>query len=191
MSSFAFLWPTAACVITGLALYVTRGVLDQTVTQHGVIRFAMLPPWQALLGFTCMAGLVLVGVDHLNAPRGTTSLTRPRLSALVLPLFSLIVLLLPYTPVLPDQWPVLQALAGPLGAIVWLSVAALQVWVLWQSRLITAARDRALEPDGRHHRDFRVDRGRRRARRAAAHQHHALSIGGRAALPGDRAKPVA
>jgi len=134
----AAVWPTAACVITGLALYVTRGVLDQTVTQDGVIRFAMLPPWQALLGFTCLAGLVLLGVDHLNAPRRTTTLTRPRLSALVLPLFSLIVLLLPYTPVLPDQWPVLQALAGPLGAIVWLSVAALQVWVLWQSRLITA-----------------------------------------------------
>ncbi len=60
----------------------------------------------------------------------------------MLPLFSLIVLLLPYPPVLPDQWPVLQALAGPLGAIVWLSVAALQLWVLWQSRLITA---RAIE----------------------------------------------
>jgi hypothetical protein len=60
------------------------------------------------------------------------------LSALVLPLLSLVVLLLPYTPLLPDQWPVLQALAGPLGAIVWLSVAALQLWVLWQGRLITA-----------------------------------------------------
>ena len=128
----------AACAITGLALYVTRGVLDQTVTANGVIRFAMLPPWQALLGFTCLAGLLLVGVDHLNAPRGTTTANRPRLSALVLPLFSLIVLLLPFAPVIPDQWPVLQALAGPLGAIVWLTVAALQLWVLWQSRLITA-----------------------------------------------------
>jgi hypothetical protein len=142
MSSFAFFWPTAACAITGLALYVTRGVLDQTVTANGVIRFAMLPPWQALLGFICLAGLLLVGVDHLNAPRGTTTVTRPRLSALVLPLFSLIVLLLPFAPVIPDQWPVLQALAGPLGAIVWLAVAALQIWVLWQSRLITA---RAIE----------------------------------------------
>ena len=127
-----------ACAITGLALYVTRGVLDQTVTANGVIRFAMLPPWQALLGFTCLAGLLLVGVDHLNAPRGTTTANRPRLGALVLPLLSLIVLLLPFTPVLPDQWPVLQALAGPFGAIVWLTVAALQLWVLWQSRLITA-----------------------------------------------------
>ena len=132
----------AACAITGLALYVTRGVLDQTVTANGVVRFAMLPPWQALVGFICLAALVLVGIDHLNAPRGTTTGKRPRLRELVLPLFALIVLLLPYLPVLPDRWPALQALAGPLGAIVWLSVAALQVWVLWQSRLITA---RAIE----------------------------------------------
>ena len=138
MSSFAFLVPMAACAVTGLALYVTRGVLDQTVTANGVVRFAMLPPWQALLGFTCLAGLLLVGIDHLNAPRGTTTAKRPQLRELVLPLFALIVLLLPYLPVLPDRWPALQALAGPLGALVWLAVAALQVWVLWQSRLITA-----------------------------------------------------
>ena len=131
-------WPAAACAITGLALYLTRGVLDQTVTANGVVRFAMLPPWQALVGFTCLAGLVLLAIDHLNAPRGTTTAQRPRLRELVLPMFALGVLLLPYLPVLPDRWPALQALAGPLAAIVWLSVIALQVWVLWQSRLITA-----------------------------------------------------
>ena len=80
----------------------------------------MLPPWQALAGFICLAALFLVGIDHLNAPRGTTSFQRPRLGALVLPLAALIVLLLPYLPVVPDRWPVLQALAGPLAAIVWL-----------------------------------------------------------------------
>ncbi|HEX6162669.1 MAG TPA: hypothetical protein VFZ31_04860, partial [Vicinamibacterales bacterium] len=138
----AFLWPMAACAITGLALYVTRGVLDQTVTAGGVIRFAMLPPWQALAGFMCLGGLLLVGIDHLNRPRGTTTARRPRLGDLVLPAFSLIVLLIPFLPIVPDQWPALQALAGPLGAIVWLVVAAMQVWTLWQSRLITA---RAIE----------------------------------------------
>ncbi len=138
MSSFAVLLPMAACAVTGLALYVTRGVLDQAVTANGVVRFAMLPPWQALLGFVCLAALWLVGIDHLNAPRGTTMAKRPRLRDLVLPLFAPIVLLLPFLPVLPDRWPALQALAGPLGAIVWLSVAALQVWVLWQARVITA-----------------------------------------------------
>jgi len=134
-----FLWPMAACAITGLALYVSRGVLDQTVTSNGIVRFAMLPPWQALVGFICLGALLLVGIDHLNAPRATTTATRrPRLGELVLPLFSSIVLLVPYMPILPDRWPVLQALAGPLGAIVWLVVAALQVWALWQSRLLTA-----------------------------------------------------
>src|SRR5690349_6895537 len=132
-------WPAAACLITGLALYVTRGVLDQTVRPSGVVRFAMLPPWQALLGFICLAAMLLIVIDHLNAPsRTTTQRTRPRLGELVLPLFSLVVLLVPYLPWLPDRLPALQALAGPLGAIVWLSVAALQVWVLWQSRLVTA-----------------------------------------------------
>jgi len=138
MSSFAFFWPTAACVITGLALYVTRGVLDQTVTAGGIVRFAMLPPWQAFLGFTCLAALVLVGIDHLNAPRGTTTGKRPRLGELVVPLCALGVLLLPFAPVVPDRFPVLQALSGPLAAIVWIAVAALQLWVLWQSRLIGA-----------------------------------------------------
>src|SRR3954471_4600172 len=133
MSSFGFVWPAIACAVTGLALYVTRGVLDQTVTANGIIRFAMLPPWQALLGFVCLGGLLLVGIDHLNAPSRTTTLTRPRLGELVLPLFSLIVRLIPFTPFIPDRWPALQALAGPLGAIVWLVVAALQVWTLWQS----------------------------------------------------------
>jgi hypothetical protein len=136
MSRFAFLWPAIACAITGAALYVTRGVLDQTATPGGVVRFAMLPPWQALLGFMCLAGLVLVGIDRLNAPRGTTTNRRPRLSELVLPMLALIVLLLPFLPVLPDRWPVLQALASPLVAVVWLAVAGLQLWTLWQSRLI-------------------------------------------------------
>src|SRR5688572_24469707 len=138
MSSLAFLWPAVACVIAGLALYVTRGVLDQTVTATGVLRFAMLPPWQALVGFICLAALGLVLIDHLNAPRGTTTKKRPRLRDVVPPLFALAILLLPFMPVVPDRWPALQALSGPLGAVVWLSVIALQVWVLWQLRLITA-----------------------------------------------------
>ena len=77
-------------------------------------------------------------------------------------------LLLPYLPVLPDRWPVLQALAGPLGAIVWLSVAALQVWVLWQSRLITARAIERLERHEHHDGDRRGHDARRRNRGACA-----------------------
>lgn len=131
------MWPVAACGITGAALYATRGVLDQAATGNGVVRFALLPPWQALVGFMCLAALILVGIDHLNAPRGTTTGRRPRLGELVLPLLSLVVLLVPFAPAVPDQWPALQALSGPLGAVVWIAVAGLQLWVLWQARLIT------------------------------------------------------
>jgi hypothetical protein len=138
MSSLAFLRPAIACAITGAALYVTRGVLDQAVTAEGVVRFALLPPWQALVGFLCLAAVVLLGLDHLNAPRGTTTNPRPRLGEIALPLVALVVLLLPFLPVVPDRWPALQALSGPLGAVVWLTVAALQLWTLWDYRLIGA-----------------------------------------------------
>ena len=73
MSSVAFLWPAIAGAITGAALYATRGVLDQTVTANGIVRIAMLPSWQSLLGFIGLASLILVGIDHLNTPRGTTT----------------------------------------------------------------------------------------------------------------------
>jgi hypothetical protein len=135
----AAIWPVVAGAITGAALYASRGVLDQTVTPTGIVRFALLPPWQAALGFVCLAALLLVGIDHLNAPRGTTTSRRPRLGELVLPLLALAVLIVPFLPVVPDRWPVLQALAGPLGKVVWLSVAGLQMWTLWQGRAIAAS----------------------------------------------------
>ena len=132
------LWlAAAACAITGAALYLTRGVLDQTVTASGAVRFALLPPWQALVGFVFLVALLFVVVDHLNAPKRTTA-RRPRLADMVLPLLSLAVLLLPFLPWLPDRWPVVQALSGPMAVVVWLSVAGLQLWTLWQHGLIGA-----------------------------------------------------
>ncbi len=151
----------------------------------------MLPPWQALVGFICLAALGLVVIDHLNAPRGTTAANRPRLRDLVLPLFALIVLLLPYLPVLPDRWPALQALAGPLGALVWLSVAALQVWVLWQARLITP---RAIERWPVSAVMLAIFLATSAAAGLAATKltaNGAVSVGRRAALPRDHAEPVA
>lgn len=131
--------PLVACTTAGAALYVTRGVLDQVIAGDGAaVRVALLPPWQALLGLMASAALLLVLIDHLNAPRGTTTRrVRPALGDLALPLVTSGVLLLPYLPILPDRWPVLQILAGPLRHIVWLVVAAHVAWVLWQARLLT------------------------------------------------------
>jgi hypothetical protein len=138
VSSPAVLLPAAACLIVGAALYVTRGVLDQVLTSSGVVRIALLPPWPALMGFIGVGVVALVAIDHMNRPRGSTGPRRPRLRELVLPNLGLVVLLLPFAPILPDRWPVLQVLAGPLRSIVWLVVMALMVWVLWQSRILTA-----------------------------------------------------
>ena len=64
MSRARFLWPTLACVITGVALYVTRGVLDESMTARGVVRFAVLPPWQALAGFVALGAYMTVYYSH-------------------------------------------------------------------------------------------------------------------------------
>ena len=142
MSRFAFVRAAVACVIAGAALYVTRGVLDQVIIGGAATRVALLPPWQAFVGFICLACMVLVLVDHLNAPRGTTTFQRPKLNDLILPLFASGLLIVPYLPVLPDRLPVLQILAGPFRYVVWLVIGSQVVWVLWQSRLLTA---RAIE----------------------------------------------
>ncbi|MGH9384538.1 MAG: hypothetical protein ACRD2N_09660, partial [Vicinamibacterales bacterium] len=139
MSSFAVLWPAVACLVVGAALYVTRGVLDQVVTASAVLRIAFLPPWQALVGFIGVAIVGLLVVDHMNAPRGSTAVRRPRLRELVLPLLGLAVLLVPFMPVVPDRWPVVQILAGPLRSVVWLVVIAQAMWVLWQSGILQAS----------------------------------------------------
>lgn len=137
MSSLAFLRTAAACGVAGAALYASRGVIDQIVTPNGVRRLALLPPWLSMLAFVCLAALVLLGIARLNRPRSTTMGRRPRLGDLSLPLFGLAALVVPFVPVLPDRWQVLQALAGPLRDIVWLVVVAQMVWVLWQARLVT------------------------------------------------------
>ena len=192
MSSFAFLWPTAACVDhrPGALRDARRARSDGDAGRRGPLRDAAAVAGAARLHLPGRARCWSASITstHRAAPR--RSIGRA-LGALVLPLFSLIVLLLPFTPVLPDRWPVLQALAGPArrdrvargrraAGVGVVAVAADH-----------GARDRALERHRDHDRDLRVDRGRRRARRAAADRHHALSIRRRAALPGDRAEPVA
>ena len=129
--------PAVAAVLTGLALYLSRGVLDQVPNGDGLMRVALLPPWPALAAFSALAGLGLLWLDRRAAPRGTATNTRRALGPFLLPLFGLVLLLLPYLPYLPDAIPALQLLAGPVRPVIWLTVIAQLAWVLWQSRLIT------------------------------------------------------
>jgi hypothetical protein len=130
--------PVGAVLVLGLALYFTRGVLDQVLTPTGAVRVALLPPWQALGGFLALGALGLLWLDRRAIPRGTSSAVRPPLGPWLLPLFGLVLLILPYLPVLPDHLPALQMLAGPLRIVIWIAIVTQLAWVLWQARLVRA-----------------------------------------------------
>ena len=130
--------PALAVLVTAVALYVSSGVLDQIVTPSGLVRVALLPPWQTLLGFAGVGVLGLSWLHHQARPRGTRATVRPPLGGLVLPAFALLLLVLPYLPVLPDVVPAVQVLAGPVRLVIWVIVIAQLVWTLWQARLVRA-----------------------------------------------------
>ncbi len=128
--------PILAVVVTGLALYVSGGVLDQVLMGNSLVRVALLPPWQALGGSIGLAALGLLWLDRRAVPRGTLTAVRSSLGPLVLPALGLAALLLPYLPLIPDRVPALQMLAGPLRGVIWLAILGQLAWVLWQSRLL-------------------------------------------------------
>jgi hypothetical protein len=130
--------PMVAVLVTGLALYLSGGVLDQVLTPDGLVRVAMLPPWAALGGFFALGVLGLLWLDRRAVPRGSTTAVRPPLGPLVLPLLALLILTLPYLPVLPDLFPAIQLLAGPVRAVVWLVILAQLLWTFWQARILRA-----------------------------------------------------
>ena len=82
------------------------------------VRLALLPQWPVLAGFTGATALFLFAFRRRD---------------LAWPLLAPAVLLVPFLPVLPDRWPVVQILAGPLRYIVWLIVASQLLWVWWQA----------------------------------------------------------
>ncbi|MEO8679515.1 MAG: hypothetical protein ABI665_10745 [Vicinamibacterales bacterium] len=122
MSRFSSRWPIAACLATGAGLYVTQGVLDQGWIGDAAVRLALLPPWQVLALFIGATALSLFAVRRRD---------------LALPLLAPAALAIPFLPILPDRWPVVQILAGPLRYIVWLVIAAQLLWVLSQSGRFT------------------------------------------------------
>jgi hypothetical protein len=130
--------PVLAVLVTALALYASRAVLDQVVAADGLVRVALLPPWQSIGGFLAVGILGLLWLDRRAVPRGTATAVRPSLGPILLPLFGLALLLLPYLPVLPDAFPALQVLAGPARSVIWVVTIAQLLWVLWQLRLVRA-----------------------------------------------------
>jgi hypothetical protein len=115
----------AASLALGAAAWASRAVLDEVIADGVRQRIAFVPGWQPLLAFTLVALLVAVSVAQVVARRrgpGT-------IADLALPLFALLLLLVPYLPGLPDWWPALQVLAGPAKWIVWTVVLGQVLWV--------------------------------------------------------------
>jgi hypothetical protein len=136
MSSRAWIWPLAACLVAGAAAYLSRGVLDQAITATGPVRVALLPPWQACVAFVGCAAFLLLLIDRVRST-STRGRAHP-LADFARPWLALSVLALPFLPRLADAWPVLQMAAGPAHAVLWLIVGGLTVWTAWQAGAIDA-----------------------------------------------------
>ena len=125
-------WTTA-----GVAMWASLGALDVTGGPAGVERIAMLPGLGTLAASMALAlvlgALLKVRIAADPAPRAATAAKPPREHGTgdsFLPLYALVVLVLPYLPWLPDWMPVLRVFAGPGKLLVWLIVASQVVWAI-------------------------------------------------------------
>lgn len=120
-----------ACVATAAAGWASRAELDEVVVGGVRQRIALVPSWPVFVALLALATLVAIGLAalamRLRRGRGEAA----HVGVLMLPLFGLLALVVPYLPWAPDQWPVLQILAGPGLWMVWLLVLAQLAWVLW------------------------------------------------------------
>ncbi|MEP7117697.1 MAG: hypothetical protein ABI880_08950, partial [Acidobacteriota bacterium] len=116
-----------ACVAFGIAGWASRAVLDEVLVDGVRERIAFVPSWQPLVAFLALATLAAIGLARL--PGGDRK--AGRVGPMLLPVFALLALVVPYLPVLPDWWPGLQVLAGPGAGLVWAVVLTQLLWVLW------------------------------------------------------------
>jgi hypothetical protein len=140
-----------AWITTGVAFWVSLGALDVTSAGSGVVRVAMLPGLGQLAACVALA-VVLGAVLRLRIPatthvKGEPTGHAPRTPGSgdsFLPLYALVVLVLPYLPWLPDRLPVLRVFAGPGRLLVWLIVACQVTWAVLGSgrgrRVVVAMR---------------------------------------------------
>jgi hypothetical protein len=120
------LFTILAGLVTAAAWWVSRGVLDLVMLEQQTVRLALLPGWEALLGFL-IAAVTLIGLVSVVAP--TPADGRP-LHTRWLPLLALAVLVLPYMPVVADVVTAFRLLAGPLREAVWALVVGVLAWSL-------------------------------------------------------------
>jgi hypothetical protein len=120
--------PVLVCLTVAAALLVTAGVLDEVLRNGERVRVAFLPPWESGAGLL-LATFVALGLVVHRARSGGGS--RETATDVLWPPLASAALLLPFLPVLPDVFPVLQILAGPLRWVVWLVIVALAIRTWW------------------------------------------------------------
>ena len=114
--------------LVGTAAWLSRSVLDTTATGVRVALMPSLPEW---LGLIVLAG---IGLTLLQAvTEHVVGRRRPgaQLSLdAMLPLGLLVLLAVPYLPLLPDRLPLLATLAGPLRWWLWAAAAVAAAWAV-------------------------------------------------------------
>ena len=113
--------------------WASRAALDEVVIAGTRQRLALVPSWHVVVAFLALAALGLLGLARLAARARRRDRDSAGVGTLVLPVFGLLALVVPYLPVVPDWWPALQMLAGPGRWIVWAVIAGQMAWVLWPS----------------------------------------------------------
>ncbi len=127
----SFVLALLACVVAGAAGWASRAELDEVVNAGARQRIALVPSWHVFVAALALATLTAIALGALAMRLRRPSGASVRVGTLMLPVFGLGALLVPYLPWAPDQWPVLQVLAGPGLWIVWLLVLAQLAWVWW------------------------------------------------------------
>lgn len=124
----AFLIPLVASTIAGGALWLSRASFDVAGTTAAPIRVAMLPSLAELIGLVVMALLLAAGVASVLPRRRDQTFWEPAADVL-LPLFALILLVLPYLPWIADWIPAVRLLAGPGRFVIWVVVLGQVLWM--------------------------------------------------------------
>lgn len=120
-----------AASVAGIGLWITRAAFDVAGTTDAPVRVAMLPSAAELMGFIVMALLAAAGLAALLRSRNTGERTFwGGASEALLPLFSLLLLVLPYLPWVADWIPSLRLLAGPGRLLIWVVVLGQVLWLL-------------------------------------------------------------
>ena len=123
----------AASLVAAIALWLSRASFDVAGTTEAPVRVAMLPSLAELAGLVVLALLLTAAIAWvLGWVRG--------LPDVLMPVFALGLLALPYLPWLPDWLPVLRVLAGPGSWLVWVIVVGQVTWLIAHRRAITTGR---------------------------------------------------